>query len=76
MKVFGALLVLLTGCAGAGAYIPVLEHVLELATKAAAAHGANLKDVPMTCEQEYDPKTRKLLILCEADLSSAHRSPQ
>jgi hypothetical protein len=64
------------GCLGANTYIPVIERVLELAAKVAAEHGAKLEDVPMTCEHEYDPRTQKLLILCEANLSHAHRSPQ
>jgi uncharacterized protein YcfL len=58
------------GAATASAVLPVIEQALRLASDVAKQHGADLEQAPVTCEHEYDPKTKKLLILCEADLSS------
>ncbi len=58
-------------CASATPYIPVIAQALSLAAEAAKQHGAELDKAPVTCEHEYDPKTQKLLFLCEADLSEA-----
>lgn len=58
-------------CAAAAPYVPIIEQALQLAAAAASSHGADLSKAPITCEHEYDPKTKKLLFLCEADLSKA-----
>ncbi len=58
------------GAGEIGALMPVLEETLRLAEEAAKAHGADLSKAPVKCEQEYAPETKKLLLMCEADLSS------
>jgi hypothetical protein len=57
------------GAGTMGALMPVLEETLRLAEEAAKAHGADLSKAPVKCEQDYDPKTQKLLLMCEADLA-------
>jgi hypothetical protein len=63
--------VIVAGC-GSGALAtlaPALSQALSHAAQLVKERtGNDLSQYPMTCEDEYDPDTEKLLILCEIDL--------
>lgn len=62
-------IILLMGC-GSEAYLPAVTNViLEVARIAREQTGKDIKDVPVECEYEHNPDTKKILILCEADLA-------
>ena len=71
----GALVVYLamhmSGCGLFSSGVPeaVQTMALKAAERVAKEVGKELSEVPMQCEFELDQKSRKLLMLCEADLS-------
>jgi hypothetical protein len=63
-------IILLVGCSLFTPTVPsVVEQMLaKAAERVAEEAGKKLADVPMQCDFEIDQNSKKLLMLCEADL--------